>query len=190
MRTETINIYKFGELNEQAKEKAKEKFEYYDFWQNERRESFKAAKELYKKLETETGDEISGLRLYKFIQNNILPELRKKIKYYKTEGGHIGKYAASKLDKTGKERFSKIKYEECSINLTGYCADYDFLEPIFDFLKNPDKNTTNTDLMGTDLVSIYERLAQQDYESFYKDDNFEDHCEANGYEFTENGDLF
>lgn len=131
-----------------------------------------------------TEEEIKGIRLYKFIQNNILPRLKNHIKYVK--GG--GKYPSSKIYKDEKARFSKIQFNEDAANLTGYCADYSFLEPIFDFLAKPD-NTTSTELARTNLEHIYELEAQNDYESFFDEDNFADHCQANGYTFEENGEM-
>jgi len=183
MKTIEINLYSYNELSDKAKQNAKNNFEYDDFWSHERLESMKAAKELYRLFDTD--EEIKGIRLYKFIQNNILPKLRNRIKYI--NGG--GKYPSAKIREGEKARFSKIQFNEDAIHLTGYCTDYNFLEPIFDFLKSPDKHTTSADLLNTSLEDIYDRDAQAEYEAFYEDQNFSEHCEANGYTFEENGRM-
>lgn len=184
MRTEQIKIYQFAELSEEAKETAKGQYYYDDFWASDRLNSMKAAQELYNLLDIEA--ELTGVRLYKFIVNNILPRLKLRIKYTLTGN----RYPSNKIYQNEKARFSKIQFEEDPINLTGYCADYDFLEPIFDFLSSPDKHTTNYDLLNIDLEQIYKKLAQTDYEDFFEDEQFKEHCDANGYEFTEDGKRY
>lgn len=189
MRTVEINLLKYYELSEQAKNKVKENWEFEDFWQGERTKSYEAAKNLLKVFDIDT--EISGARLYSFIQNNFLPRLRERIKYSKTETGkHYQKYPSSKIYEKEKARFSKIEYSEDAINLTGYCADYIFLDHVFEFLKNPDKKTTNFDLLNENLEYLWEKDVQNEYEAFYEEQNFAEHMESNGYEFTEDGELY
>lgn len=163
MRTETISIYKFSELSEKAKQRAIDKHQYKDFWYSDRKASYDAAKELYNKIRNIEGD-VSGIRLYKFIQNNILPELRNRLLYYKQEGYEKGysKYFSSKIQGQKTARFSKIQYNEEATNLTGYSSDYAFLEPIFDFLKEPSVDMTSDRLYNVNLDRIWETLAQED----------------------------
>jgi hypothetical protein len=191
MRTETISVYKFGELSAEAKQKAIDKHSYEDFWWSERDKSLEAAKELYDKF-NELQETIKGVRLYKFIQNNILPELKKNLLYVKADGYTKGytTYVASKIRGKNSARFSKIQYTEEASNLTGYSADYAFLEPISDFMKNPEDSITSEDLYNTSLDDIAQEDANNDWKSFYDEENFEEHCDANNYEFTENGDRF
>lgn len=188
MKTISINLYQFNELSKEAKQKVMDNWQYDDAWQADRQKSYDKAKELYALFETE--GEISGARLYAFIQNNILPQLKRRIKYVKADlpkGYH--KYASSKIYPDEKARFSRIEYSEDASNLTGYCSDYAFLEPIFDFLKNPTDGTTNEDLLNTDLDSIYEKESQSDYNDFFEEANFAENCEANEYTFEENGKM-
>lgn len=144
MRTVTETVYTYAELSEKAKQAVKSSWKYDDFWCEERKISMKEAQKLYNILDPANYDnyilDISGLRLYKYIVNNILPKLKLHFKYVK--GG--GKYESHKA-KSG-ERLSKIQYSYEPSNLTGLCYDYDFLKPIMDFLKKPDENTTNLDL--------------------------------------------
>ena len=184
MKTIKINLYSFDELSEDAKQKAKDNFQFDDFWESDRTHSMQKAKELYSMLDGDAG-ELSGVRLYKYIVNNILPELRRPIKY--TTNGI--KYPSDKIYKDEKARFSKIQFSEEASNLTGYCDDYEFLDPLLEFLKEPLNSVTGEELANTNLHSIWSKLANEEYESFYEDENFQELCEANEYTFEEDGTM-
>lgn len=187
MKQVTINLYEFSELSPKAKEKAKSQF--YDRcnpWGYEIYESMGEARKIYDKFNCPK-ETVSGIRLYKFIQNHILPCLRHYKLYYKDNGTTCSYYASKKTDSNS--RFSKIDFDEYGYNLTGYCADYDFLKPIFDFLKNPTARKNSEDFYNTDLEMILNRVNESEIEAFFEDSNFAEHCEANGYFFTEYGEL-
>ena len=185
MRTIETTLYKYSELSEAGKQYVKDHWDYEDFWGEDRRASGKAAQEIYRRIGR---SELDGLRLYKWIVNNILPELTGVRKYYKRVlDGQPGKYYTNYRKKHDHEkcvRFSYIFKQVEPCNLTGYCADYDFLEPLFDFLKNP-----IGDLSGVDVDYICRQQYESDYEGFFEETNFAEHMEINECEFTEDGKL-
>lgn len=177
MKTVTLNLYSFDELNEEAKEVAKENTECSDFWADDSYNSYKAAKELYQLFDIE--NEIHGERLYSFIQNNIFPQLTARKLYAKNM-----QYYTPKKNIEKSQRLSKIFKEIDPMNLTGYCDDCMFLAPIFDFMEKPDTSTTNTHFLNINLKSIADKIAQNERDSFYEDDNFCEFCEENNILFT------
>lgn len=186
MKTIETTLYKYSELSEKAKEYVKNHWDYDDFWGGDRRASRKAAQEIYERINR---SELDGLRLYKWIVNNILPELTSVRKYYKSGfDGKPGKYYTKYRKQNSYEkcvRFSQIFERVDADNLTGYCADHAFMEPLFDFLKNPIGDLSNVDM---DYICTQEY--DSDYEGFYEEANFADHMEANEYEFTEDGKMY
>lgn len=186
MKTIKIKLYEFSELSEKAKEAAKDDFYYDDFFANERMKSKKAAADIYESIDPEKT--ISGVRLYKYIQNNVMPELRKYKYYTKNSAYYAGKNHGITMGE--KFRFSKINYSEGEVNLTGVCYDYDFLKPLIDFMKNPSDSIDSDDLRNINTDNIYEKLTEDEYYYFYRDEVFEEHCRANEYLFYENGKMY
>ena len=183
MKTQTLKLYSFSELNEEAKEVAKENTECSDFWADDSYNSYKAAKELYQLFDIE--NEIQGERLYSFIQNNIFPQLTARKLYAKNMQYYTPKKTIEKS-----QRLSKIFTVVDPMNLTGYCDDCMFLAPIFDFMENIDTNITNSHILNTNLERIAERIAENERESFYQDDNFCEYCESGEILFTERGEVY
>lgn len=189
MRTETINIYKFSELNEKAKARAirehREFMQQEDFWGNERLESYREAEKLYEQLHNIEGT-ISGGRLVAWIQNNLSHNWTKKNYISKhTDGSIKNSDWQYKYDCTKKKMshlFSTNNIENCP--LTGVCYDYDFLQPIIDFIRKPSAKIDNTDLQLPD----YETIAERDME--FDDDYIIENIEANDYEFNEDGTIY
>lgn len=183
MKTQTVNIYSFEELPADAKQKAINNFEYLDTWDSERRESYEAAKNIHNSIDA---TELEGVRLYKWVVNNILPGLTATQKYYKTKDGRVNKYYTTRRAQYSDAkivRYSRIFSEVSPDNLTGYCSDYAFLEPLFDFLKN------TVHKPRVNLRGILDAEAEQDRESFFEESNFAAMCAANNYEFYINGKL-
>lgn len=186
--TQIIDVYQFSELSETAKQNAKNNFEYEDFWHSERMQSYKAAKDIYNNF---YNIELSGERLYVWIQNNIINEFLAHKKYtIEKETKRKNSYFSHSYKRydSEKSRFSKI-ITEIEFCITGYCDDYDFFAPIIDFCKKPDKNTTSDDLYNTDIDSIFQTISEREYDFFYKDDIFSEMCEANEYNFDVNGKM-
>lgn len=193
MKTETINLYSYDELSEQAKEKVIEDFsqdDLYSWWN----EDYESMKEFCKYFPVELKDyridfcqkdsrvnididndvsDFTGIRLMKYIINNYYDALFKR-KYL----NHV----------KGKAIYSKIQYDNCCV-LTGYCMDNDILQPIYDFLKKPDNHTTLYDLLY-ECVECWLSACQNALIESYKRENIEDFILANDYTFRENGDLW
>lgn len=192
MRTVRVKLFKFGELKEEAQEKALENYRrrpYEDIWRSERDASYEAAEKIYEELEN-IQEEICGARLYAWIENNL--------SHYWTKQNRISKHGEGKkfrnsdweykFYKCVKFRVSKIfstnNLENCP--LTGVCYDFDFLKPIIEFMKSPDMRTCNTDL----TIPDYEKVAQADYEWEMSEEYIKDNFEANEYEFTKDGKQY
>jgi len=208
MRIVETKVYKLHELSDEAKERViqnyRERGGYNDdFWGNERLESYQKSKEIYDQLESIEG-EISGARLVAWIENNLshLWRVPKRI------GKHKEKYSGvvTKRRQRNGFYFSFSHYEwkyDCirhrmshvfEVNeidgcpLTGVCYDYDFLEPVINFMKNPKESTTNLDLVSS--VPSLDYISQRDWEEQNSDEFITDQLEANDYEFTEDGKIF
>jgi len=157
MRQETVthNIYKYDELSEQAKEKAREWYRQGDLyhWHDFNMETLKQFECIFPIYNSncsyggyrppfidysidihynnyyDSEDEIlelSGVRLYKYIVNNYWYDLFKPAtRFLKTIGSN-----------NNRERKSKINFNNDCV-LTGYCIDMSILGPIYDFLKGP-----------------------------------------------------
>ena len=186
MKTIEVKVYNFDELSNEAKCRAKNNFEHDDFWAIERMNSKKAADDIYQSISPE--ETISGVRLYKYIQNNVMPKLR-NYKYYSRKSAYFADYSHGRAMKQ-KYRFSKIQFSEDQDNLTGYCDDYEFLAPLFDFMKNPSDNVNSDDLRNTNTSLIYQKISESEYENFLTDENFSEYCTVNDMLFYENGDIY
>ena len=192
MRTETITkeIFSFDELSDEAKEKARDWWRdggLDDVWCRERQDSYYAAEKIYKDLHNIDG-EISGSRLYAWIQNNLSHIWTEICVFSKHEdGGFKSNWWDYKYDCV-KYRNSRIKrvnnIEGCP--LTGVCYDYDFLQPIIEFMKCPSKDTSNEDLE----LPNYKDVAQRDIDWMNSDEYIDETIICNEYEFLEDGTRY
>lgn len=214
MRTVTQTIYTFSELSETAKQYAIEQHRnkgydnshYFDEITN----SVKAAADIFGlKFGREYTDlrfshiddnllELSGVRLYKWIINNHYSDLFKR-KYYGSFGDNkpfihpcvkVNRYDTKKGARVSSSNFyySRIQFTDGGV-LTGVCYDDDILKPIYDFLKKPSSNTTLEDLFK-EMESAIEQTYRECEEWINSDEFIADELEANGYEFTEEGETF
>ena len=123
-------------------------------------------------------EELCGVRLAAYIINNHWHKLyTPKIYWGKTSVGT-----------TTKKRLSRV-FRNADCTLTGYCADCAILEPIYDFLKQPDKNTTYLQLMDKCLASFF-RFCRDDMQYTQSEENFHEESNANDWEYLSNGTLF
>ena len=196
MRTETrkYEVYKVDELSDKAKENAYWKWlKGFEYDASDNRATLKAFEEIFKVkvsrwnydactynfqfISNYSGEEeeLCGVRLLKFIVNNYWHSLFKPKTYWHKKDFH-------------KQRRSRISVTNDCV-LTGYCADMDILKPIYDFLKVPDKHTNLYDLMN-DCIDSFFRFCRDDVEYASNEEAFERDCEANGYEFLSNGEIF
>lgn len=208
MRTIKTVLYNFSELSEGAKEKAiqnhREKYIDYSFYYDEIIESVKAVVELFG---LKTGNEysdirtghiedtilnLSGIRLYKYLINNYGSKLFTP-KYIKTLDRKVSwkpfkcTYFKNREGKEFTQIHSKLKTDN-SCTLTGVCYDMDILEPVYNFLQSPDKNTTFEELIG-DIESAISKTFRDTEDWINSDEFITDEIEANNYEFTEEGKL-
>jgi hypothetical protein len=208
MRTETISIYSFSELSEDAKQNAIEKFrnKYSDssVYFDEITETAKKVADLFNlKFGREYTDiryshidetilELSGIRLYKYIFNNYGYALFKPA-YIKTIDRPVyWKQFICKVRKGKDGEYTHIhsrnkKTDSCT--LTGVCYDEYILSPVYNFLAKPSKNTTFEGL----IKDIEHEIGKcyRDVEEWTNSDEFIiETIEANNYEFTEDGEMY
>lgn len=206
MRTIRIKLYKFNELSKDAKEKAINDWRNSDnyFYFQEIEESVKSVIELFNLKTGRTLDdirtshiddcilELKGVRLYKYLINNYSNDLFKP-KYIKLINGiKTGKQFIFKVHKDHKgepytQIYSKNFVSDCC-TLTGICYDNDILQPVYDFLKKPESNTTFEDLIK-DIENAISKCYRDTEEWINSDEYIIETIEANEYEFTQDGKL-
>ena len=183
-------IYSIDELSIKAREKAYAKWlEDYDYpWGKENRDTLKAFEKLFpiKVLNWEYGmhenyitfevidDDIknlSGVRLLKYLYNNYFSLLVKSKVYHHPKN-------------PTKQRISKVFYY-VDRNLTGYYLDYDILDPLYEFMKNP-VNITFEALMSRCLNS-WVQACGLDYEYCISFKEFIEVSNANNWMYFEDG---
>jgi hypothetical protein len=197
MRTETItrNVYTIHELSDQARERAHEKWNEHDdyCWGDENRKSLEWFAErfhvvtkgwsyggwgrTYMRFDLRMDDVVydievlKGQRLANWLMLHHFSDL------------YEGKWYCKNYPK---QRRSKVMFQESCP--TGYCIDYSLLEPVRDFIKNPNPNTTYEELME-DCLDSWLTACQEDWEFTQTMEYFIDACDANEYEFYENGEM-
>lgn len=195
MRTIETNIFNFSELSEEAKQNAIEEIRNKEtdfFWSNEWMASIKqglvnfgAELQNYSidfcnpsqssfKISNDNSntEELTGLRLRTWLLNNYYHNFFQR----KPQGAY-----------TKSDRRSKITFIETSCPFTGYCGDEDFMDTFRAFIKSPD-NRTLDELLNEATEAVIQAGAK-DYECQTSDEGIKDSIEANGYEFTETGEL-
>lgn len=196
MRTIEQKIYSFSDLqeNEELKQKVLDKFRYSErnevFGVDDMQESFKQIKKHVFEPLKEIDEEISGARLVAWINNNLSWRWEDANRISKHEGGRFkNSYFAYKYDKCLKYRVSNVfktnNLENCPF--TGVCYDFNFLEPIIKFLKNPSSKVSNLDLVD-DIPSVND-VYNIDLEWIQSDEYILEHLESNDYEFDEFGNI-
>lgn len=209
MKTIEINLYSFDELSEKAKEKAINKYRNNgynnQFYFDEIIDSCKKVAALfglkfgreYTTLSTGHIDDdilnLSGERLYKYIVNNYWHDLFKP-KYKKAVDRELrGKQFVFEVRTNYKgEKYTMIysrNFYDNSCVLTGVCYDNDILQPVYNFLKNPSKDISLSDLYGQIGRAIHRTF--YDTEEWLNSDEFIiETIEANDCHFTEDGKLY
>lgn len=208
MRTIRTKVYNFNELSEPAKQKA---INWYrsanddSYYYDDIISSAKAIVDLfglktgrsYTDIRTGHMDdnilELSGLRLYKYIVNNYYNNLFTP-KYIKTIDRELKcKQFICKVHTGVKGKFTQLFSKLTMVNdgcpLTGVCSDYDILQPVYDFLKKPDKSTTFEDLIK-DIEHEISKTFRDTEEWVNSDEFIKDELINNEYEFTKDGNLF
>ena len=205
--TKTIEIYKFNELSQEAKENAISNYADTDAYTSD----YKAVLEdfcerfnvnVYKwevgayepisyctSINGVEDQELRGLRLRTWIINNIWNDLYEG-RYYSTPFKQVPKSPEHPAGLSYQFRHSRIIMEERC--LTGFCAGYTILGAIREFLdegwiKYPHK--TWEDIVN-ECVNDFFLSWRGDLEYAVSEDGFEEFCEGNEYEFTADGRMY
>jgi len=213
MRTVETKIYKFDELNDDAKQTAIDYFretEDFSWLIGEATDTLNAFCEIFPVrwsnidfTETyrsswsvnldDSVSELSGWRLSTYLWNNYRHGLYRGKYYGKLvntfpDGRPIPKSKEHPIGQRHVFRHSNITMENSCI-LTGMCYDDSILGPIYDFMENPsdvvDFSDLLNDCMDTLISDVWNAIEAQ-----YQDDNIIESIDAYGYEFTEDGKLF
>jgi hypothetical protein len=193
MRTIETQIYTFAELSDKAKEKAIS--DYYNrsgfHWMDESCKSLLDGVRMFADLknwsidpecpahssidfkihESEEIQTLTGLRLRTWLINNVA-------------------FYVPKIYRKGNAKRKSRLFSELNM-YTGYCMDLDFWKPFLDFISGPKLypgfySTNLEDLLNDSIYNCLNAI-QDDVEGQQTEDYFSDFCEANGYEFTEDG---
>lgn len=177
MRTITKEIYSFDELSEEAKQNALENWgkdlEY--FWSDEVIESLKKFIEYFNgELNNYSIDLLEphrnsfSLNIPSYMDDMPKADLKDMI-----DG--MGAYDKKTLR----------GYGDCKF--TGYCTDEELADGARKEFYRGETDVREIVLAG---VSRWEKTVREDYEHQFTADFFADHADANGYEFTENGEMY
>lgn len=192
MKTKEIKIYKFSELSDTAKEKALNDWRNKTgeiFWQEETLASFQKCVEMaglklvnweigayspsFARIEDFQGADLTGPRAIAWLENNLLSRCRvpwkgpKRAEYRKYGNGY---------------RPGQIK----SCPFTGYCSDEDLL----DSLKKDIRAGSTVKEAFEALADVCRKILETELDYQNSAEYFEEHADANGYEFTEDGERF
>jgi hypothetical protein len=133
---------------------------------------------------------LSGIRLLRYLENNYLPQIRKG-KYRSSKTTY--KHPCIKITKLSNGRtfsafHSRIFFEYDNCPLTGMYMDYDILEPILKFRKEP-KNIDFKELINDCFYSLI-FAARKRAEYYETDEAKREYIASNAYVFTEDGEIY
>lgn len=212
-RTVRLKVYKFNELSAAAKQKAMDNYlAHEDFsWitedANESLEKFisfigisrvEVDYHNYGNTSCSFRDiddnvtELQGQRLATYIWNNYRSYIFKGKYYGKLVDTFPNgeKIPVSKAHPAGTrhvKRYSNATIDNACV-LTGVCYDMDLLQPIYDFLDKPDSRDFR-DLILDCLISL-SKSVRDEIEGNSQEDAIAEHFDANGYEFTADGEIY
>ena len=209
MQTITLQLFKFNELSEDAKQIAIDNYRNHHNNDggaiHEVIDSAKAAIELFN---LRTGSrysdvsachidddilELKGVRAYKYLLNNYGSELFKRayLKHYDSHKFIPQFYCERKTYKNGHKStfvYSKLNKNNSCV-LTGVCYDDDILRPVYDFLAKPCQYTTIQDI----FEQIGEAIAKtfNDFDEWINSDEYITYLlECDFYDFTTDGKRY
>lgn len=207
METIKLNVYKFNELSNEAKNQAinevfKNGLQMFESYNDDIINSINKLCDLLNIKTGRTYDfiikeadfiNLEGIRLYKYLVNNFYNDLFKP-RFLTVLDKHIKTNAFIVRNATnykGEQRaflYSKIFVTNDSV-LTGVSSDLEILQPIYEFLKDPKKNYT-----GFDLLKDIERAISQSFRQVEEYENNEDlraeFLQENDFNFLLNGKIF
>lgn len=211
MKTVSINIYKFNELSEAAKQTAIMRQQNNidnSYIYDEAHDTVKAFENIFPvssrgrnswlSCNTNEIDEyinqLSGERLRTYIYNNFGYALYKPkyIGHVKSKGPVRHNRVRSKQYKNGNyynPYYSAIFKDTCCV-LTGVCYDDDMLMPLYQFLDRKGYEGYNFSELMEACYSNLEKSLQREEEYLYSDEAIIETIEANDYDFTEDGEIW
>jgi len=158
--TYTIKVYTFEEASPELKEKIKDNFRYkYDLYEHCMSERIDTLEEFAKHIDCRLDYSIS-----------CVPD----------RGEFISVVPFTSYHNTY-ELLQELLEEKKDCPLTGVCYDEDLRE----FFKGKKIN----DETLRECFDSYIKSIHDEYESMFEDEYLNEHCEANGYEFNEKGEL-
>lgn len=199
-----ITVYEINELSEEAKQKAFSDFCRDDDYPYERENeaTLKAFEKIfpieidnweygsgscYVSFDNTEDDDImysmKGIRLLKYLWNTYSENLYSRKRY-----SLVSKEQDNNAIAKTKDRYSKVILTSCC-ELTGYCMDEAILEPIYEFMKHPDKSVGFHTLINKCLRGWVE-ACNNDYWAYFDMENFIETSEANDWEYHEDGTLY
>jgi hypothetical protein len=220
MRTVRTKVYKFDELNDDAKQNAIRHYQNehltFDFIYSDAENTVNAFCEAFNVktgnhswLDCNTSNidddilNLTGLRLRKYILNNFGSTLYKR-KYLKHGQNKIndGKWIWHRMRKlnvikNGQNKdliyfvyYSNIQKESKNCNLTGMCYDDNMMQPIYDFLELRSFDSTNFDDLLNSCFDAMRKTLKDEEEYMYTDEYISEEILANDLEFTKDGKQF
>lgn len=205
MRTIEQTIYQFNELSESAKENVRQWiYEGLDYIGHEAGQTLDKFCDLfnikYNSIDYEepyrneyninipdNAENLTGVRFATYIYNNYLESLYKG-KCFSIWSKKEKSYKYSpKGQPVLKTKYSRW-YKQIDCPFTGFYYDYQILQPLIDFCNKPNDNETLETLLD-DCINNLCKTVQSEIEYTLKDDAIQEHCEANNYEFDENGEI-
>lgn len=209
MKTIEIQLFKFSELSEDAKQTAINNYRNkgYDN-QHYFEEIISSVKSVCALFNLKTGNqydylrsshiddnilELKGERLYKYIINNFYSSLFTPAYIGSKDRAIKGNQFIYKVRKDYKgepytQIFSKLKTDN-SCTLTGVCYDNDILQPVYDFLLKPAKDTTFEDLIK-DIERAITKTFSNTEDWLNSEEFISEELENNEQDFTEDGTIY
>jgi len=193
--TVKISLYKFPELDKDVQEKIISEWRDDDFylWEDDNNKVLTAFTNIFpvKVKDYEYGyrnyitcslsdtisediKELSGLRLRTYIINNYYDVLINAKRYY--------------CKNSFKFRDSHI-FITTDGTLTGYYLDDIVLQPIHDFLKNPDERITFESLLRS-CLNCWVNASHEDFQEWLSEEAIKDEITINDYDFTIDGKIY
>lgn len=209
MRTLTIDLFSFSELNDAAKKIALQSvrnniLKHHDFDYSEYKASLKAfAADIGMEIKDWSygldgcrvdldfddlpAEYVSGARLYTWIMNNV-KGLQPGPRVY-TVPRDVVRYGFKQTDHVVKRMSGVYRAADCC-NYTGVCHDETLLQPFREFLKKPTDETQLGDLVR-DAIDAYCVAMAEDLEYQESDEYTAEYIECNGddLEFTAYGKI-
>jgi hypothetical protein len=209
-------VYKFDELSDEAKRRALNAYETeFDFteWRDTLTKfaevmgftldnySYGDYRSYIKFSLHDTLDDLEGLSLHKYLYTNSLifdsffPRRYRGIidavkydnlTYKEFHAFYVVRHKGIKGDFY--QLYSKYMRESEYDGLTGCYTDYGIMAPVYEFLKNPKKDTTFRDLINEcfeNFASDCEKAIEWESSDEFKTEEIQ----ANEYEFTESGEM-